>query len=100
MGSKLNARRCSICSINWPYDDAYKKCPKCGENTSPGSNLKPIKPKEAVSIANHARFEQFYEDVWEPNHDSVRLNPDFDPMIAERFPMTLQPDSIPEPEKS
>lgn len=88
-----------MCSINYPPQDKYKECPKCHETTSPGSNLRPIKKSEAESIASNAMFEEFYEK-WDAEHDPERLVPDFDPEIARKYPLSLLPDRIPEPEKA
>ena len=55
-------RRCAIGCESWPDEDDYKTCPICGEVTTRYNNLLPLDSEEAASVANHARFEEFYEN--------------------------------------
>src|SRR5688572_29136490 len=55
-------RRCAMGCESWPDDDAYDTCPMCGEVTTRYNNAYPIDANEAKYKANHARFEDFYEN--------------------------------------
>lgn len=37
--NKMGARRCSLCSINFPKDQKFEYCPVCGEGTKYFSNV-------------------------------------------------------------
>jgi hypothetical protein len=59
-----NARRCGICSLNWPDLKAYEECPQCGE---PTRRLRSEEPSfdsdtDARSAALHMEFERYFED--------------------------------------
>ena len=38
-GNKYGARRCSLCSINYPQIERFQFCPVCGEETHFFSNV-------------------------------------------------------------
>jgi hypothetical protein len=70
----MPARRCSICAADWPHRDDFKKCPECGERTSPVSNIDAMDLREAMSRKRSAEFERFYEK-WDATHPPERLEP-------------------------
>lgn len=53
--------RCDMGCGSWPDLQEFKTCPVCGSNCSRFNNLNPVSVEEARSIANHARFEEYYE---------------------------------------
>lgn len=74
----MAAYRCSICSLNFPTEDDYDKCPQCLLETSRFNNLKPMDADEAHSIKAHSDFERFYAE-WDAKSDPDRLEPDAEP---------------------
>lgn len=54
--------RCSLCSLNWPFTEAYAECPQCGDETSTMYRAEPMDADEARSLAAHATFERYYEE--------------------------------------
>lgn len=74
-----SARRCSICSIDWPDSKEYKICPSCldEDGTDRCKDVTPMDAAEAKSLRLHLEFERFYEK-WDREHDPERLVPDPD----------------------
>lgn len=68
------ARRCSICSLDWPDSDHYDECPQCEEDTRRFSNASPMPDDEAKSLRLHLEFDKFY-DEWDAKKDPARLDP-------------------------
>lgn len=58
----MPAFRCSICSIDWPQLDKYKRCEGCGGKTSPVSNIDALEKPEAKSMWCQLRFENLYDE--------------------------------------
>lgn len=55
----MGAYRCSICSIDWPQLQRYKKCPLCGEETSRVWNASAITKAQAAEYESEAKRERF-----------------------------------------
>lgn len=70
--------RCSLCSLDWPMTPEYKLCKKCGERTTPFSNIEHMPVAEAKSLTRHFDFERYYE-----KHGAKRATPTKE--IRERF---------------
>jgi hypothetical protein len=60
--STPNARRCTICALSFPPEEAWKTCAQCGEATDPIGNAAPnITTEEATSMLRHREFEEYLE---------------------------------------
>ena len=56
------ARHCSTCSIDWPNNQPeYGRCPKCEGHTDLLTDGNPLDLDEARSLANHHKFERYWE---------------------------------------
>jgi hypothetical protein len=80
-GEVERARRCSICNLNWPVIDVYKKCPSCDEPTSLCKNVTPLDIAEARSEKLRFDFEKYYQK-WDDEHSPDRLRADADGATA------------------
>lgn len=65
--SKMIARRCSICAIDWPDTDEFIDCPKC-EVMTRRFVATPMDLIAAKSLKKHVEFDAFYENEWLPRH--------------------------------
>lgn len=77
MSDKLEiARRCSLCSVDWPDTKEYKKCPSCldQDGTDRCRDVTPLDADEARSMRLNFEFERYYE-VHDNASDPARLEP-------------------------
>lgn len=80
------ARRCSLCSYDWPDERDYKVCPSCGEKTDRCRDVTPMDEEEAASLKSHFDFERFYED-YDERMPAERLKPS---KAEEKYTATLR----------
>ena len=53
-------RRCDLGCESWPDNEAFKKCLRCGGETTRFSNLQPLTLEEATKLLREAQFNAYY----------------------------------------
>ena len=55
-------RRCELGCESWPDTLEFRKCLRCGGETTRFSNLSPLSMEEAQSALRHAKFDAYYKE--------------------------------------
>src|SRR4051812_29873957 len=51
----MAARRCSSCSLDYPNQDSYKTCLRCGSETWPGQKIDPMSGDDLKALVAEAK---------------------------------------------
>jgi hypothetical protein len=68
------AFRCSLCTISWPNESVYRRCPQCEGRTdqiSDAAEDEVLPVEEAASLARHYEFERLYPEDSAPPKTEV-----------------------------